>query len=68
MTTEKRIPSNSISLDEIEAIVSQARAYRAEITRETVGKLLGQVAVLFKRLAAHLRPSQKHLPQSGAWA
>ena len=68
MTTKNRILSDSISLAEIEALMIQARAYRAAVMREALGKLPGQLAVLFKGLAARLRPSRKHLPQTGNWA
>ena len=53
-----------ISLADIEAVVQQARDARAEAMRAT----LGQVPVLFKRLAGWLRPNRGQLPQCGAWA
>jgi len=67
MTTKNRIPSDSISLAEIEALTIQARAYRAKVMREMLGKLLGQVAVLFKGLPARLRPSRQHQSQASNW-
>ena len=56
--------STPISLADIEAVVQQARHARAEAMRAA----LGQVPVLFKRLAGRLRPNRGQLPQCGAWA
>jgi len=56
--------STAISLADIEAVVQQARDARAVAMRAA----LGQVSVLFKRLAGRLRPNRGQLPQCGAWA
>ena len=68
MTTKHRVPSDAIGLAEIEAIMIQAQAYRAEVVREMTGLMFRRVAALLKRLTAHLRPSRHHLPHKGAWA
>jgi hypothetical protein len=64
MNTQKDFASVSISPSELEAILSHARAERADVMRAALSQLPG----LLKRLVAHLRPSRQHLPQTGAWA
>lgn len=68
MITKFTNPSNSLTHAEIDAFVAQARAYRAEVTREMLGKVSAWAAFPFKRLAALLRPSRERLPHSGACA
>jgi len=64
MITDRRLAAAFISPMAIDAIMTQARADRAEVMRATLAKL----GPLFKRLAARLRPNRQRLPQAGIWA
>jgi hypothetical protein len=46
------------------AAIARAHANRAK----HLGFALAQASVLFKRLAAQLRPGRPHLPHTGTWA
>jgi len=59
-----KLSKSSLSLDEIEAVLAQARDERAKAMREMLSALPG----LFKRLVAHKGPAARHLPQHGALA
>jgi hypothetical protein len=55
--------SGPISFEEIEMVVQQARAERAEVMRAA----LSELPALVKRLVARLRPNREPLPRCGAW-